>query len=131
MQLNIPLDTLAWIMVKAREFDVKEGDSYDGEQHDDDGDVLQDRGDDPTEYELTSWIDDLTDTQAAELVAIVWIGRGDSGPEDFTALVDQARSARGRQKTSKYLLGEPMLADYLAEGLQALGFDPGEVESRV
>ncbi|MFN3613645.1 MAG: DUF3775 domain-containing protein [Rubrimonas sp.] len=131
MQLNIPLDTLAWIMVKAREFDVKEGDSYDGEQHDDDGDVLQDRGDDPTEYELTSWIDDLTDTQAAELVAIVWIGRGDSGPEDFPALVDQARSARGRQKTSKYLLGEPMLADYLAEGLEALGFDPAEVESRV
>lgn len=129
--LNIPLDTLAWIMVKAREFDVKEGDSYDGEQHDDDGDVLQDRGDDPSEFELTSWIDDLTDTQAAELVAIMWIGRGDSGPEEFTALVEQARGARGRQKTSKYLLGEPMLADYIAEGLQALGIDPAEVESRV
>lgn len=129
--LTIPLDTLGWIIVKAREFDVKDGDTSDGESRGDDGDVLQDRGrSDPTETELTSWIDDLTDTQAAELTALMWLGRGDAGPEEFADLVAQARGSR-RLKTSAYLLGEPMLADYLEEGLEALGFDTSEIESNL
>lgn len=127
--LNIPMETLGWIITRARAFDVKEADSYDGQADEDDaGDVLQDRGDDPAEAELTSWIDDLTDTQAAELVALMWLGRGDGGAEDFAALVEQARSRR-IGKTSKYLLGEPMLADYLEEGLEALGINSAEVEA--
>jgi hypothetical protein len=128
--LTIPLDTLGWIIVKAREFDVKEGDSYDGQGGEDEGDVLQDRGDDPSEAELTSWIDDLTDGQSAELVALMWLGRGDGSAEEFAALVDQARRSR-RIRTSKYLLGEPLLADYLESGLEALGYDVADIESRI
>jgi hypothetical protein len=128
--LTIPLDTLGWIIVKAREFDVKEGDSYDGEGGEDEGDVLQDRGSDPTEAELTSWINDLTDTQSAELVALMWLGRGDGSAEEFGALVEQARRSRVT-RTSKYLLGEPLLADYLEAGLDALGYDVAEIEANI
>ena len=126
--LSIPLDTLGWIIVKAREFDVKAEDTADGDDDSDDGSVLQDRADDPTESELTSWIEDLTDTQQAELVALFWLGRGETETDDFAELVQQAREARvGR--TSTYLLGAPLLADYLEEGLEAIGMDVAEVEA--
>jgi hypothetical protein len=128
--LSIPLDTLGWIIVKAREFDVKEGDSYDGQGGEDEGDVLQDRASDPTEAELTSWIDDLTDTQSAELVALMWLGRDDGDASEFPALVEQARRSR-RTRTSRYLLGEPLLADHIEAGLETLGFDVADIESRV
>lgn len=129
--LTIPLDTVGWIIVKAREYDVKTEDSADGEGASDDVmGVLEDRADDATEEELTSWIEDLTDTEQAELVALFWLGRGDGDVSDFAELVDQARSARVG-KTSKYLLGEPLLADYLEEALEALGHDTSELESNL
>ena len=31
-------------------------------------------------------------------------------------------------RTERYLLGMPLLADYLAEGLEAFGIDPGDAE---
>jgi hypothetical protein len=129
--LSIPLETVGWIVVKAREFDVKTEDTADGRGDPDDPmGVLEDRADDATEDELSSWIEDLTDTQQAELVALFWLGRGDGEAEDFPDLVEQARAARTR-RTSSYLLGQPLLADYLAEGLSALGHDIGEIESRL
>jgi len=126
--LTIPLDTVGWIIVKAREYDGKAEDTSDGDAQEDPSSVLQDRADDPTEAELASWINDLTDTEAAELVALMWLGRGDADAGEFDALVEQARAARSG-KTSKYLLGEPMLADYLAEGLEALGVSSADVLS--
>lgn len=132
MDLTIPLDTVGWIIVKAREFDVKEADTSDGEAGSDDAmGVLQDRADDPTELELRSWIDDLTDDEQAELVALFWLGRGDGEVDDFPDLVEQARGSRGRTRTSKYLMGEPLLADHLESALEAIGEDVGEIESRL
>ena len=128
--LNIALDTVGWIIVKARELNVKVEDDNEGDEQDDPMSVLQDRDDDPTEDELRSWIEDLTDTEQAELVALFWLGRGDGEAADFPDLVDQARASRSG-KTSKYLLGEPLLADYLEEALEALGFDTSEIESNL
>jgi hypothetical protein len=128
--LNISLDTVGWIIVKARELNVKVEDDNEGDEQDDPLGVLQDRDDDPTEDELRSWIEDLTDTEQAELVALFWLGRGDGEASDFPDLVDQARRSRSG-KTSKYLLGEPLLADYLEEALEALGHDTSEIESNL
>ena len=127
--MQLPLDTLGWIIVKAREYDVKAEDTTDGEADSDDAmGVLQDRDDDPTESELTSWIEDLTDTQQAELVAVFWLGRDDGDADEFDELVQQARGARVG-KTSRYLLGEPLLSEYLESGLETLGYDVSEIES--
>ena len=128
--LNISLDTVGWIIVKARELNVKVEDDNEGDGQDDPMGVLQSRGDDPTEDELRSWIEDLTDTEQAELVGLFWLGRGDGDAADFAELVEQARSSRSG-KTSKYLLGEPLLADYLEEALEALGHDTSEIESNL
>lgn len=130
--LTVPLRTVAWIILKAREFDVKEeGDIVNA---DDDGDnpldVLEDTRDDPTEDELTSWISDLTETQQAELVALMWLGRGDDGPESYDELLAEARGQQGA-RTARYLLGTPRLGDHLEEGLEKLGISTAELESDI
>ena len=127
--LTIPLSTIGWIIVKAREFDGKDTDIDDTK---DDSDnplgVLEDRADDPAENELTSWISDLTDSQRYELVALFWLGRDNGDASDFPELLAQARGEQGKS-TSRYLLGSPLLGDYLEEGLEKLGIDTSEVES--
>jgi len=130
--LTIPLSTLAWIILKAREFDVKDVNTGDGDDTDSDDPfgVLEDRADDPTLDELTSWIDDLNETQKAELVAVFWLGRDDGDAADFPGLVEDARAQQGKG-TARYLLGSPLLGDYLEEGLERLGIDTSEVESAI
>lgn len=128
--LNIPIQTIAWIIVKAREFDVKE--EGDVATTEDDGDnplgVLEDRRDDPTAQELVTWITDLTETQQAELVALMWLGRGDDDASGYPDLVEEARGQQGA-RTAPYLLGTPRLGDYLEDGLEKLGISTAEVES--
>jgi hypothetical protein len=131
--LNIPLTTIGWIIVKAREFDVKDADTGDGDGSDggDPMGVLEDRAGDPTFSELTSWIEDLNDNQKAELVALFWLGRGDADADEFSALVGEAQGQQRKGSTARYLLGSPMLGDYLEEGLERLGVDTSELESEL
>jgi hypothetical protein len=131
--LDIPLETLAWIIVKAREIDNKDAntsDSGDAGEENDDASDSQDRGDDPSEQELRSWISDLSDTEQAQLVALFWLGRGDAEADEFADLVEQARGAR-TGPTEDYLLGAPLLADLLEEGLEKLGIPVAEVENLI
>lgn len=128
--LTISTDTVGWIILKAREVDVKDADTSDNGEAEEAGhlSVLEDRGDDASYDELHSWIDDLTDTEQAELVALFWLGRGDGEADEFPELVERARASRSTP-TADYLLGEPMLSDMLEEGLQALGYTASEIES--
>jgi len=127
--LSVPLSTVGWIILKAREFDVKEAGTVDaGEDDDNPLGVLEDRADDPSYQELTSWINDLTITQQAELVALFWLGRDGGDALEFAELVEEARGKQG-EGTAPYLLGSPMLGDYLEEGLEILGYDTSEIES--
>lgn len=134
--LALSPNTVAWIILKAREFDSKDapleaGDDglddalLNGVEDDEDG---GEDADDPVAHELTNWIDDMNDAQQAELVALYWLGRGDGDPEEFEDLTNQARDSRVN-KTSVYLLGAPLLADYLEEGLEAMGYDTSEIET--
>jgi hypothetical protein len=127
--LTIPLETVGWIIVKAREFDAKDMGAVDEmDREDDELSVLENHSDDPTEFELTSWISDLNRTEQAELVALFWLGRDDGLAEDFPNLVEQARGYQGK-RTAPYLLGSPLLGDHLEAGLEILGYDTGEIES--
>ena len=128
--LTIPLSTLGWIIIKAREFDVKDVDTGTGGDSDDDDPfgVLEDRSDDPVFDELTGWINDMHETHRSELVALFWLGRDEGDADDFRELVEQARGLQTRD-TARYLLGEPLLADYLEDGLERLGYNSSEIES--
>jgi hypothetical protein len=123
-ELNIATDKIAFIVEKAREFDVKEGDSDPdaGSNATDDGntDVLEDNGEDPVREELVSFINDLNNDEKAELVALAWVGRGTFGVSDWNEAVSTARSEHGKY-TAKYLLEMPLLGDYLEDGLAEFG----------
>jgi hypothetical protein len=130
-ELDIGFDQLAFIVVKAREFDAKEGDSDPDSGSDpiDDGgiDILADGPDDPTEEELRGAISDLNDDEKVELLAIIWIGRGDFGPEQWDEAQAEARS-RPLARAATYCLSLPLLSDYIETGLDALGVDISEFE---
>ncbi len=128
--LNLPLDKLAFIIEKAREYDVKEGDSDpdEGSNPTDDGnaDVLEDQAGDPVREELVGAIRELNDDERMRLVALAWLGRGTYDLEEWKEAVATARSEHSR-RAAEYLLTLPLLGDYLEDGLAM--FDEGIVDS--
>lgn len=70
--------------------------------------------------ELRELINDLNVDEAAELIALAWVGRGDYDASEWADAVTAARE-RANKRTAKYLLGMPLLADLLEEGLEAIG----------
>lgn len=129
--LQTSLEKIAFIVVKAREYDVPEDVVEDdpGSNPTDEGDrmVLAAYPDDPTYEELKTFIDDLNEDEQAELVALVWLGRGDYDARGWSTALREAR-ARHTGSTAEYLLGEPLLADLLEEGLAALGSSITQLE---
>ena len=127
--LNLPLDKISFIILKAREFDAKEGDSDpdEGSNAIDDGqtDILTDRRDDPVREELLGAIRGLNEDERMRLVALAWVGRGTYSKEEWREAIATARSEHSR-RTAEYLLGMPLLGDYLEDGLAA--FDEGIVD---
>jgi len=118
--LNIPTDKLGFIILKAREYDVKESDSDpdEGSNPTDDGntDVLTNKEDDPVREELLGAIRDLPEDERFQLVALAWLGRGTYELSEWRTALDTARSEH-RKRTAEYLLGLPLLGDYLEDGL--------------
>jgi hypothetical protein len=123
-ELAIPVDKVAFLIEKAREFDVKEGasDPDSGSNGADDNmvDVLEDDGNDPVVSEITGFIAAMSEDEQIDLVALMRLGRGDGTIEEWDELRREAMDgANGR--TAHYLLGEPLLSDFLAEGLDVFG----------
>ncbi len=127
--LNLPLDKVSFIIVKAREYDVKESDvdPDSGSNAIDDGqtDVLLDKADDPVREELVGAIRGLNDDERIRLVALAWLGRGTYGLDEWKEAITTAKSEHSR-RTAEYLLGLPLLGDYLEDGLAM--FDEGIVD---
>ena len=122
--LNIGIDKVAFVIVKARQFDAKEADSDpdsgSNATDDDETDVLEDKADDPVRQELVSFINGLNEDDQIELVALAWLGRGTYDLGEWNEALDTARTEHNK-RTAQYLLGLPMLGDYLEEGLAAFG----------
>jgi hypothetical protein len=119
--LSISPETVCYIIVKAREFDVKvpppDGDDGSNPSDDQEVDILEDRADDPTYLELTEALDALNEDERLDLLALMLLGRGDF--EEFDEAREQAEEVETATWQS-YLLGTPLLGDYLEEGLAAL-----------
>ena len=126
-ELSISPEKVAFLIEKAREFDVKEADSDpdSGSNATDDDmiDVLVDSGKDPVVREITGFIRALTEDEQIDLITLMRLGRGDGGIDDWDDLRSEAADQREGRSTARYLLGEPMLGDFLAEGLDAFGVD--------
>ena len=132
--LKTPLDQLAYIVEKAREFDaeVAPGDTESGSNPSDDRDVsiLEDTEDNPTEQELAAALDSLDDEQRIEILALMFVGRGDFDRAEWRDALVQARDVHNAAET-EYLIGTPLLADYLEAGLDALGYSLADYQDRL
>ena len=131
---DINPEKVCFVVAKARELlSEDEGLKPDASNASDDGEqsILTDAAYGPVHAELEQFIADLDEDETAALVALLWIGRGDFEAKDWEDAVAQARERRERP-TVTYLLGEPLLPDYLEDALAAFGhscrdFDNGPV----
>jgi hypothetical protein len=134
MAIDIAPEKVAHVIIKAREYDAKVGawndNSQEGDASEDPSSILEGFANDPTRAEVTGFIEALNDDEQANLVALAWVGRGTFEKEEFDEAVGTARTEK-INLTSSYLLSLPLLADYLEEGLEKLGFAVDDIESDV
>jgi hypothetical protein len=83
--------------------------------------VLADHIDDPTYAEIKAVIDDLEPEQQIELVALMWVGRGDFDASEWEDAV-KAATDEWTPRAADYLIATPLVPDYLEEGLNQLDY---------
>ena len=126
--LEISTDKIGFVILKAREMAAKVAAWDDGATSDHDAEsILEDFSDDATQAELKEFIRDLNEDEQASLVALAWVGRGSFAPDELDEAIATARSER-TNRTEDYLLGMPLLPDYLEEGLDRLGYSVEDIE---
>lgn len=131
-ELSIDPDTVRLLAGKARaisaglnsdyddghEHEVEiDGEARDTHQHDG---LIEEEEEDLTEEEFRELVADLNVDEAAELMALAWIGRGDYDISEWSNAVNDAKQ-HGAKRVATYLLGMPMLGDWLDEALDAIG----------
>lgn len=129
--LSISSEKVCFLIVKAREFDVQdvETDEEEGSNPSDDReiDVLEENADNPVAQEIRVFIAELGEDEKADLIGLLRLGRGDGTMEEWSAMRSEGhREHAGR--IAAYLMGEPLLSDYLEEGLSQFGFSCAEFE---
>src|SRR5262245_49887725 len=130
--LSISPEKVFFVISKARRSDSEAGG----------GGVILDSGDDDMSYggsgrgeatdraELAGFIRDLNVDEQIDLVALVWLGRGDGDITNWRELHTQAAQAHNK-RTASYLIGTPMLAEYLEEAMTQFGKSFEEFEEHL
>ena len=130
--LSISPEKIFFVISKSRQSDSEAGG----------GGVILDSGDDDMSYggggrgeqtdrsELTGFIRDLNVDEQVDLVALMWLGRGDGELDSWRELRSEASQAHNN-RTASYLTGTPMLADYLEEAMSQFGKSFEEFEEHI
>ncbi len=123
--LEMNPDIVCAIIERAREFHAKEEvviTEEPGSPADDWAlQVLADHADDLTYQDLKTQIDDLDPEQQVQLVALMWMGRGDYEADEWNTALAEAKD-NWTPTTAEYLIATPLVADYLSEALDMLGY---------
>lgn len=124
LELPVSADKICFIIGKARAFHAKEAVVIPEEPSAPTEDwalqVLADHADDPSYRELHDLIDEMDVEEKINLVALMWLGRGDYSLEEWEDALQQARDSFTAH-TAEYVISTPLVADYLSEGLSAFG----------
>jgi hypothetical protein len=127
--LSVNPETVCFIIDKAHQFHAKEQVVIPEQSLSPTDDwamqVLADHADDPTFDEAKSTIADLEPDQQVEVVALLWLGRGDYEVEEWENAVADAKDA-WNTSVAEYLFAHPQLSDHLQEGLDMLGYSCNE-----
>ncbi len=92
--------------------------------------ILMGRELDRAEGELRGLIDRQSDEAQADLVALMWVGRGAFEADDW----DEARATAAQGASTPcadYLIGTPHFSDHLEAGLEAFGISSRDVEDQL
>ncbi len=82
---------------------------------------LHDAKREPNKVELERAIDSLSKDELMELMALMWVGRGNYDRGTWQVALDHAKKT-SNSESSRYVSGKsPVLAKYLERGLAALG----------
>lgn len=85
---------------------------------------------DRAEAELRAFIDRMSEDDQAELVALMWVGRGSFEAEEWDEAVETAR-AEATTPCADYLIGTPHLPDHLETALDAMGLSAADEEDEL
>ncbi len=122
-ELNLNPEFLRSLILKLRAVMAQEElvspDSGSNPSDDEAAATLQESPDNLTRAEIVAEVEDLEPDQQAELVALMWIGRGDMEAEEWEEALEMAAERRERA-TADYLLSHPHVADHLEEGIDKL-----------
>lgn len=77
---------------------------------------------------LHGYIAGMNAEEQADLVALMWVGRESFSAGEWHEAVETAVMEK-TAPTEDYLISEPLLADYLEDGMDAMGLDVAEEES--
>jgi len=100
--LTISLEKLAYIVEKARGYDAevpvdRDYDEGSDAADDDERRILLDTPDNPTAQELRDAIDGLNLDEREELLALMWLGRGDNDAPNWSEALTQRRATPARR----------------------------------
>ena len=132
--LNINPTNVVYLIARAKEFAVKDSETEPepGSNPSDDRmvEILESHPEDDAvlDEETRGFIESLSQDEQIDLVALAWVGRDDYSAEEWPEVRQQAADAY-EGKTARYLLGMPLLANYLEAGLATLGYSVEELES--
>jgi hypothetical protein len=130
VDLAISPAQVCFVVAKAKAFNAKdlvtEPDPGSNPSDDNEIAVLENHSDDPVVEELTGRINGLNEDEQIDLVALAWLGRDDNSAEDWAEIREEAARAHNKN-TARYLLGMPLLSDYLEQGLSLLGYSCEEL----
>lgn len=125
VDINISVEKVYFIIVNARGYDAKvppvELDPGSNPLEDESREIIEDYADDASAEVLRASIDQLTDEEVIDLIALAWVGRGDFDRTTFEE-ARQLATERHKARSGRYLMGMPLLGDYLDEGLSELGY---------
>jgi hypothetical protein len=121
-EIDLNRETIQFLIDRAREFHTRDDVTFDEEPEIDDDDWSQQVASfasDPYFQEIKTTIEDLEPDQQMTLVALMWVGRGDFSESEWNDALKEAED-NWSPNTAEYLIGTPMLSDYLAEALDQL-----------
>jgi len=127
--LTVNPETICFLIGKAREFQAKEDvvipETPESPSDDWALQVLADHIEDLTLQEVRATVDDLDPDQQAEIVALMWLGRGDYDLEEWDMAVADSLDFVQSNPT-EYLFSHPFVADYLEEAILQHGYSCDE-----
>lgn len=123
--LNVSGESVCRLIELSRAFQAQQSDAFQDDTSDpiDEDAAIQRPAaheDDISLAEFRTVIEDLEPDQQTEVVALLWLGRGDFQEAEWEEAKRLARD-EWTPNTADYLIGHPMLPEYLIAGLAVFG----------